>query len=86
MLTGAREIASAAAWMPQANYIELRGGHFLPLEQPEAIQRELSTEDGVIFHVDVTDVLREARSQAGAFRGLVTELRQSSSTSRASSE
>lgn len=44
---------------------------------------ELSTEDGVIFHVEVTDVLREARSQAGAFRSLVTELRQSSSTSRA---
>lgn len=44
---------------------------------------ELSTEDGVVFHVDVTDVLKEARSQAGAFRGLVTELRQSSSTSRA---
>jgi len=41
VLTGAREIASAAARMPQANYIELRGGHFLPLEQPEAIQREL---------------------------------------------
>ncbi|SEB43470.1 hypothetical protein SAMN04489727_1716 [Amycolatopsis tolypomycina] len=44
---------------------------------------ELSTEDGVVWHVDVTDVLKEARSQAGAFRGLVTELRQSSSTSRA---
>lgn len=41
VLTGAREIAGAAARMPQANYIELRGGHFLPLEQPEAIHREL---------------------------------------------
>jgi pimeloyl-ACP methyl ester carboxylesterase len=41
MLTGAREMAGAADRMPQATYVELRGGHFLPLEQPEAIQREL---------------------------------------------
>ena len=41
LLTGAREMASAADRMPQATYVRLRGGHFLPLEQPEAIQREL---------------------------------------------
>jgi pimeloyl-ACP methyl ester carboxylesterase len=41
VLTGAREMASAAERIPHATYIELRGGHFLPLEQPEVIHREL---------------------------------------------
>jgi hypothetical protein len=44
---------------------------------------ELSTEDGVVFHVDVTEVLKEARSQANTFRGLAAELRQSGSGARA---
>ncbi|RSD26359.1 hypothetical protein [Amycolatopsis eburnea] len=44
---------------------------------------ELSTEDGVVFHVDVTDVLKEARAQANTFRGLAAELRQSGTGGRA---
>jgi pimeloyl-ACP methyl ester carboxylesterase len=41
VLTGAREMAGAAQRMPHATYVELPGGHFLPLERPEAIHREL---------------------------------------------
>ena len=41
MLSGAREMAGAATRIPHATYVELRGGHFLPLEQPEAIHHEL---------------------------------------------
>lgn len=41
ILTGAREMASAAERIPHATYVELRGGHFLPLEQSAAIHREL---------------------------------------------
>jgi pimeloyl-ACP methyl ester carboxylesterase len=41
VLSGAKEMAGAAERMQRATYVELRGGHFLPLEQPEAIHREL---------------------------------------------
>lgn len=47
---------------------------------------ELSTVDGVVFHVDVTDVLKEARSQAMALKGLVAELRQSAAGGRAGNQ
>lgn len=41
VLTGTKEIASAAERMPQAHYRELPGGHFLPMEQPDTIHEEL---------------------------------------------
>ena len=41
LVTGAREMATAAKRIPQATYVELRGGHFLPLERPETIHAEL---------------------------------------------
>lgn len=45
---------------------------------------EMSTDDGgVVFHVDVTEVLKEARAQANTFRGLAVELRQSATGARA---
>lgn len=47
---------------------------------------ELSTEDGVIFHVDVTEVLKESRAQAMALKNLVAELRQSGSGARAGAQ
>lgn len=44
---------------------------------------ELVYEGGTVFHVDVTDVLKEARAQAMAYKNLVTELRQSGAGARA---
>ncbi|MCL2541610.1 MAG: alpha/beta hydrolase [Nocardioidaceae bacterium] len=41
VLAGARDMASAAARIEDADYIELRGSHFLQLEQPERIHELL---------------------------------------------
>jgi pimeloyl-ACP methyl ester carboxylesterase len=37
VLAGARDMATAAARMDDAEYVELRGSHFIPLEQPEVV-------------------------------------------------
>ncbi|WP_139981698.1 alpha/beta fold hydrolase [Nocardioides litoris] len=37
VLAGARDMATAAARMPEGEYVELRGSHFLPLEKPEVV-------------------------------------------------
>ncbi|CAN5715522.1 hypothetical protein BH11ACT8_BH11ACT8_10640 [soil metagenome] len=41
VLAGARDMASAAARMEDAEYVELRGSHFLPMEQPEIVHQLL---------------------------------------------
>lgn len=41
VLAGARDMASAAARMDDAAYVELRGSHFLPMEQPEVVHQLL---------------------------------------------
>jgi pimeloyl-ACP methyl ester carboxylesterase len=37
LLTGARDMASAAARLRDADYVELRGSHFIQLEQPDEV-------------------------------------------------
>ena len=37
VLAGARDMASAAARMDDAEYVELRGSHFIQMEQPEVV-------------------------------------------------
>ncbi|MGA8256386.1 MAG: alpha/beta hydrolase [Nocardioides sp.] len=37
VLAGARDMASAAARMDDAEYVELRGSHFIQMEQPERV-------------------------------------------------
>lgn len=37
VLAGARDMAGAAARMSDAEYVELRGSHFLPMEQPDVV-------------------------------------------------
>ncbi len=41
VLAGARDMATAAARMADADYVELRGSHFLPLEKPDVVHRLL---------------------------------------------
>ncbi|MFB9312171.1 alpha/beta fold hydrolase [Nocardioides plantarum] len=41
VLAGARDMATAAARMSDAEYVELRGSHFLPMEKPEVVHRLL---------------------------------------------
>ena len=41
VLAGARDMATAAARMDDADYVELRGSHFLPMEKPEVVHRLL---------------------------------------------
>jgi pimeloyl-ACP methyl ester carboxylesterase len=37
VLAGARDLRSAADRLADATYTELRGSHFIPLEQPDAV-------------------------------------------------
>ncbi len=37
VLAGARDMATAAARIPGATYVELRGSHFIQMEQPERV-------------------------------------------------
>ncbi len=41
LLAGARDMATAAARMDDAEYVELRGTHFLQMEQPEIVHQLL---------------------------------------------
>ena len=41
VLAGARHMASAAARMAEAEYVELNGSHFLQMEKPEVVHRLL---------------------------------------------
>jgi pimeloyl-ACP methyl ester carboxylesterase len=41
VLAGARDMASAARRIPQATYVELRGSHFIAMEQPDRVHRLL---------------------------------------------
>ncbi|WP_121252092.1 alpha/beta fold hydrolase [Nocardioides ferulae] len=41
LMAGHRHLASAAERMDDATYVELRGSHFLPLEQPDEVHRHL---------------------------------------------
>ena len=41
VLTGSRDMASAAARVPDATYVELDGSHFIQLEQPEQVHELL---------------------------------------------
>ena len=41
VLAGARDMATAAARIAGATYVELRGSHFLRLEQPERVHELL---------------------------------------------
>lgn len=41
VLAGARDMATAAARMDDAEYVELCGSHFLPMEQPEIVHQLL---------------------------------------------
>lgn len=41
MLTGARDMKTASQRIPDSKYVELRGTHFLPIEQPEIVRDEL---------------------------------------------
>lgn len=41
VLAGARDLASAAARIPGATYHELRGSHFIAMEQPDSVHRLL---------------------------------------------
>ncbi|WP_148615645.1 alpha/beta fold hydrolase [Nocardioides rubriscoriae] len=41
VLAGARDMASAAARMADAEYVELRGSHFIPMEKPDVVHRLL---------------------------------------------
>ena len=37
VLAGARDMASAAARIPEATYVELGASHFVQMEQPDAV-------------------------------------------------
>ena len=41
VLAGARDMATAAARIPGATYVELRGSHFIQMEQPERVHELL---------------------------------------------
>ncbi len=41
VLAGPRDMRSAAERMDRGKYVEVRGTHFLPMEQPEAVHTEL---------------------------------------------
>jgi pimeloyl-ACP methyl ester carboxylesterase len=41
LLSGARDMASAASRIPDAKYVELRGSHFLQMEQPDRVHELL---------------------------------------------
>lgn len=41
ILTGARDMRGASERIPDSTYMELKGSHFLPLEQPTVIRDEL---------------------------------------------
>jgi pimeloyl-ACP methyl ester carboxylesterase len=41
VLASSRDMASAAARIPGATYVELRGSHFLQLERPDEVHRHL---------------------------------------------
>ncbi len=41
VLAGARDMASAAARIPHATYVELGGSHFVQMEQPETVHELL---------------------------------------------
>ena len=41
ILSGARHMQSAAARIPEATYEELRGSHFIQMEQPERVHQLL---------------------------------------------
>jgi pimeloyl-ACP methyl ester carboxylesterase len=41
VLAGARDMATAAARMSDAEYVELRGSHFIPMEKPDVVHRLL---------------------------------------------
>ena len=41
MLAGSRDMASAAARIPGATYVELDGSHFVQMEQPERVHELL---------------------------------------------
>ena len=41
VLAGARDMATAAARIPGATYVELRGSHFIQMEQPGAVHELL---------------------------------------------
>ena len=41
VLSGARDMATAAARIPGASYVELRGSHFIQMEQPERVHELL---------------------------------------------
>ena len=54
LLAGSRHMASAAARLADATYVELRGSHFLSLEQPDVVHALL-----LQFLERVTDAARE---------------------------
>ncbi len=37
VLTGARDLRTAAARLPRGEYVELRGSHFVQMEQPDVV-------------------------------------------------
>ena len=41
VLSGTRDMASAAARIQDATYVELRGSHFIQMEQPEQVHQLL---------------------------------------------
>ena len=41
LLTGARDMRTAAERMTDAEFVELRGSHFIQLEQPERVHQLL---------------------------------------------
>lgn len=41
VLAGTSDLRTAARRVPDATYVELRGSHFLPMEQPQAVHAEL---------------------------------------------
>ena len=41
VLAGARDMASAAARLRDGTYVELRGTHFIQMEQPEVVHQLL---------------------------------------------
>ena len=42
LLAGSRDVASAARRLPDATFVELRGTHFVAMEQPERVHRLLT--------------------------------------------
>ncbi len=43
VLAGSADMASAAARIPEASYVELAASHFVPLERPDEVHEELLT-------------------------------------------